>query len=75
MYTSFKGYWRKKLKGVIGRQITELPENPPSLQQGAGALINGQTSLCVDLFCPLIFLHSQIQPHSQNVSRQNWGNT
>jgi len=54
---------RQKVKHAPNRQIGKLPDSPPAPQRDADALINGQTSLSVDLFLPL-FPHSQIQPHS-----------
>ena len=47
---------RQKVKHAPNRQIGELPDSPPAPQQDADALINRQTSLFVDLFCPYFLI-------------------
>ena len=44
------------MKHAPNRQIGELPDSPPAPQQDADALINRQTSLSVDLFCPYFLI-------------------
>ena len=46
----------QKVKHAPNRQIGELPDSPPAPQQAADALINRQTSLSVDLFCPYFLI-------------------
>ena len=57
------------MKHAPNRQLGELPDSPPAPQQDADALINGQTSLSVDLFCPYIPITSTPAPLKTKTTR------